>query len=129
MHVAKLRNAGFQVAYEGARIVCEVALSDKGLQAVEVIEIDDRPPAPKKPNHQLVTTASDWERATVKWFDRFKGFGFLTRGEGTDDIFVHAETVKAYSFVELRPGQALLVRYGHGARGLLATELRPCGAT
>src|ERR1700739_1806636 len=38
-----------------------------------------------------VTPTSGLERAIVKWFNRLRGFGFLTRGEGTPDIFVDME--------------------------------------
>jgi 'Cold-shock' DNA-binding domain len=39
--------------------------------------------------HVIVAPTSGLERAQVKWFNRLRGFGFLTRGEGTLDIFVH----------------------------------------
>ena len=47
-----------------------------------------------------------------------QGFGFLTRGEGTEDIFVHMETLRRYGLTELRPGQVVLVRFGRGPKGL-----------
>src|SRR5262245_11509297 len=41
IHVTVLRRDGYQTAYEGARIVCEVLRRDRGLQAFRVIEMDD----------------------------------------------------------------------------------------
>jgi CspA family cold shock protein len=134
LHVTCLRRDGFPTAYEGARIVCEVTRGARGLQAFRILSIDDSTaihPAQAGPprTHQVVVPTSGLERCIVKWFNRVKGFGFVTRGEGTEDIFVHMETLRLYGLTELRPGQTVLVRFGYGDKGLMAAEVRPDGGS
>ena len=134
LHVTCLRRDGFQTAYEGARVVCEALPRPKGLQAFRILSMDESTaihPAQLPPprTHVTVAPTSGLERALVKWFNRLRGFGFLTRGEGTPDIFVHMETLRRYGLTELRPGQTVLVRFGPGPKGLMATEVRPDGGT
>ena len=133
LHVTCLRRDGFQAAFEGARVVVEVLQRARGLQAFRIISMDESTaihPAQLPPprTHVSVTPTSGLERAQVKWFNRLRGFGFLTRGEGTPDIFVHMETLRRYGIAELRPGQFVLVRFGPGPKGLMAAEVRPEGA-
>jgi cold shock protein len=133
LHVTCLRRDGHQVAYEGARVVVEVLQRPRGLQAFRILSMDESTavhPAQMPPprTHVTVAPTSGLERAQVKWFNRLRGFGFLTRGEGTPDIFVHMETLRRFGLAELRPGQYVLVRFGPGPKGLMAAEVRPEGA-
>src|SRR5438105_11782407 len=132
LHVTCLRRDGYQVAYEGARVLVEVLQRPRGLQAFRILSMDESTaihPAQMPPprTHVTVAPTSGLERAQVKWFNRLRGFGFLTRGEGTSDIFVHMETLRRFGITELRPGQLVLVRFGPGPKGLMAAEVRPEG--
>jgi len=129
LHVTCLRRDGYQTALEGARIVCQAKKGDRGLQAFHVISMDNstaiHPGESEQKTHVQVTPTSGLERVIVKWFNRTKGFGFVTRGEGTEDIFVHMETLRRFGLTELRAGQAVIVRFGEGEKGLMAAEIYP----
>ena len=130
LHVTCLRRDGFQTAYEGSRVVCEAMRRQKGLQALRVLSMDESTAVhpsqlPPSRTHVQVTPSSGLEQVEVKWFNRIRGFGFLTRGDGTEDIFVHMETLRRFGITELRPGQRVLVRYGDGPKGKMVAEIRP----
>ncbi|GAB4066946.1 CspA family cold shock protein [Ancylobacter sonchi] len=134
LHVTCLRRGGFQTAQEGARVVCEVVARERGFQALRVLSMDEttalhHSQLPPARTHVAVQPTGGFERAWVKWFNRLRGFGFLSRGEGTPDIFVHMETLRRHGLTELRPGQVVLVRFGPGPKGLMAAEVRPDGSS
>jgi cold shock protein len=130
LHVTCLRRDGYQTILEGTRVVALIQKRDRGYQAFRILSMDTSTAVhpsqlPPVRTHVQVTPSSGLERAIVKWFNRTKGFGFLTRGEGTEDIFVHMETLRRYGITELRPGQSVLVRFGDGEKGLMAAEIHP----
>jgi cold shock protein len=129
LHVTCLRRDGYQAANEGARIVVEAVQRPRGLQAFRILSLDESTalhpselPLPR--THVQVVPTSGLEPAVVKWFNRLRGFGFLTQGEGKPDIFVHMETLRRYGIAELKPGEQVFVRFGDGSKGLMAAEVR-----
>lgn len=133
LHVTTLRRDGYLTAREGARVVCEVLQRPKGLQVFRILSLDLTTavhPAMNSPprTHVQVTASGGFEIAICKWFNRTRGFGFLSRGDGTEDIFIHMETLRRFGITELKPGDSFLVRFGDGPKGLMAAEIRPLEA-
>ena len=63
---------------------------------------------------------------TVKWFDKRKGFGFLTPDVGPWDVFVHVSAVRAAGMASLDEGQRVefeLTQMGDGRMAALGLRL------
>ncbi len=41
---------------------------------------------------------------TVKWFDKEKGYGFITKDADKQDVFVHFSAIQTEGFKALRDG-------------------------
>lgn len=62
---------------------------------------------------------------TVKWFDNAKGFGFIRRGEGEEDVFVHFRQIQGEGFRSLREGQSVSFNLVLSEKGPQADEVTP----
>ena len=128
LHQTCVRQSGYKAAYEGAKVVCEAVQGPRGLQARRLISLDNSTAAPPAQSAQRSArylaepTGAPFD-ATVKWFNRGKGYGFVSRGPETPDIFVHMETLRRYGIRELVQGQRVRVRTGDGPKGELAAEI------
>ena len=60
---------------------------------------------------------------TVKWFNNAKGFGFITREESSDDVFVHFRSIQGEGYRTLNEGQAVEFSLVEGPKGLQAENV------
>jgi CspA family cold shock protein len=64
---------------------------------------------------------------TVKWFNRAKGYGFITPDDGSDDVFVHHSEIKAVGESSLNDGQKVEYEIGAGEKDRrCAIDVQPC---
>lgn len=55
-------------------------------------------------------------QGTVKWFNSEKGFGFITKEDGSD-VFVHFSAIQGDGFKTLEEGQKVSFDVTQGNRG------------
>ncbi|NTV79472.1 MAG: cold-shock protein, partial [Clostridiales bacterium] len=62
-------------------------------------------------------------KGTVKWFNAQKGFGFITRDNDNEEIFVHFSGIASEGFKSLEDGQKVTFDTTQGQRGLQAVNV------
>jgi CspA family cold shock protein len=62
-------------------------------------------------------------RATVKWYNPAKGFGFVQLADGSGDAFLHASVAERSGHGSVPPGATLEVRTSPGPKGPQVTEI------
>ena len=61
---------------------------------------------------------------TVKWFSNEKGYGFIERGNGEADVFVHFSAIAGDGYKSLTEGQRVSFDVVQGDKGLQAANVQ-----
>ncbi len=135
VHFSVLQAHGRRSLPEGARIKAVAVQRGRGYQAREILSIDltdaveELPPrAPRSDGDRvdpvaLIDAAGPFEAASVKWFNRLKGYGFLIRESDGADVFVHMETLRRAGIAAVEPEARMRVRIVGGRKGPLAVVI------
>jgi len=63
------------------------------------------------------------EVGSVKWFNNYKGFGFICPDDGRDDVFVHYSEIVGDGFKTLKEGERVTYVIAEGPKGLYARNV------
>ena len=130
VHSSVLKRSGHEIIYPEALVKCVVIECDTGLQAEQILAVDNThvniSSYTKRPTFMLssVEEISDFQLSEVKWFNRIRGYGFTKIASDTEDIFLHMETLRECGIENVEVGMKLEVAYGQGPKGLIATRVR-----
>jgi CspA family cold shock protein len=60
---------------------------------------------------------------TVKWFDGRKGFGFITKEDGSGDVFAHFQEISGDGYRTLNEGDRVKFEIADTPKGEKATNI------
>jgi CspA family cold shock protein len=127
IHFSVLQAFGRRTLPEGARVEALATRGPRGWQATQILAIDTalavdtvRERDRDRIDPAMPAEAGAWEDVAVKWFNRLKGYGFLTSTTRPGDIFVHMETLRRAGIADVLPDQPLRARIVEGRKGPLA---------
>lgn len=125
LHHSVLQDTGRRSLPEGTVVECEAVHRQKGLQVIRVLNFDTSNavaetaihPVHRARHYRVPEAQGEFMDATVKWFNRARGYGFISQGEESQDIFIHMEVLRRNGIDDMLPGQAVRVRIGDTEKG------------
>lgn len=63
------------------------------------------------------------EKGKVKWFSNVKGFGFIEKEGGGQDVFVHYSSIQGEGYKTLEEGEAVTFDIVQGEKGPQAANV------
>ncbi len=136
LHIAVLEAAGHRAVSPGATLKVTTGQGQKGRQITQVLSVDDstataapprRDSAPRSPRPSFNAADATEMSGTVKWYNRDKGFGFVSTGGGGKDVFVHVSVLQRAGLTELAEGQQVSMQVVETPKGREATSISADG--
>src|SRR6516162_2792647 len=132
LHATALAGMGIRTLQPGETLALRVAPTERGLLVTEVITVDSSTAAPPRVSRTRGRPSSDrqsldasvQEMGTVKWYNAAKGFGFIVRDSGGNDVFLHASVLERAGITSLSEGQRVFIGIAEGRKGPEAASIQ-----
>ena len=131
LHSSVLAQSGTDTVEAGETLEVRLAPGHKGPHITEVLRVASSIAVPVAPRRRSATSEGPASgtavevTGTVKWFNVQRGFGFITRDDHGQDIFVHVSALERSGIDALVEGQPVVVGVIEGRKGLEAARVRP----
>ena len=128
-----LAQNGINAVQPGETLQVRVGPGHKGPHITEIISVDSstaKPTTPRRANFGATTSNGSSsgiaveETGTVKWFNVERGYGFIARDGGGQDVFIHISVLERSGLSALDQGQYVVVDVVEGRKGLEAARVR-----
>ncbi|MBB4286951.1 cold shock domain-containing protein [Roseospira goensis] len=117
LHVSAVEARGLDRLPEGTQLTCTLIEGPKGweVQTIDAVLEVPEPSCAADPE-----TLNEGLTGVVKFFNAYKGFGFVTRDSDQADVFVHVRTLEQCGLFDLVEGQTVRMTVSEGPKGLQA---------
>jgi CspA family cold shock protein len=121
LHHSALSRFGLETVYPGDQLSVYLDENDCGPVIKEILAVERAKP---------LSVAADAEigehevRGTVKFFNAYKGYGYVNIGENERDVFVHLRTLRNCGIHHLTEGQEILLHVTDEGKGPQAKEVK-----
>lgn len=121
LHHSALSRFGLETVYPGDQLTVYLPENDCGPVIKEILAVERAKP---------LSVATDAElqehevKGVVKFFNAYKGYGFVNIGENERDVFVHLRTLRNCGIHHLTEGQEILLHVTDEGKGPQAKEVK-----
>jgi CspA family cold shock protein len=141
LHGSVLAQSGIGAVQPGETLEVRLGPGHKGPHVTEVLSVNSGTASPVAPRRSSIRSAASYglgtdsshpaspdtaveETGRVKWFNTEKGYGFITRDSGAEDLFVHISAVERSGLTGLSEGDRVIVDVVEGRKGAEAARVR-----
>jgi CspA family cold shock protein len=133
LHGSVLAQRGIGGAQPGDSLEVRVGPGHRGPHVTEVLSAGTNTASSVTPRRSSFRAAASngpssniaaEETGTVKWFNAEKGYGFIARDSGAEDLFVHISAVERSGLMGLSEGDRVIVDIAEGRKGPEAARVR-----